>query len=422
MVAVSCKDISKSFALIDGGGVWRVALGAWRGLSSFEALKGVSFDVPKGQFVGILGRNGAGKSTLLRVIGGVYPADCGQVAVHGALSGLYELGLVGNAQLTGRQYADRLLTIHGFDRRQRGPMIAEIHDFSELGDRFEDPVQTYSAGMAARLFFSTATAGRYEVYLLDEILSVGDQHFQAKCWRRLRDRVLRGASGILVTHDWSAVVRMCETTHVLDRGRLIFSGPSERAARIYLYGENASPMYRRDLARLGPKPASPIVARQGEDLEIRVEVNVLVEGEARIALVIERMETGYGWETSLMSRHPVTVGSRPGRYQVGMVVPKLPIEPGSYQLSIQLMTPDAEARGQFILLDSYGWLNGNGVTLEVEGDLPEGLCLPTTWSLSQPSEPEGRRQSMHPERGFSDREVPAVTPVALSDGESATRQ
>jgi lipopolysaccharide transport system ATP-binding protein len=169
---------------------------------------------------------------------------------------------------------------------------------------------------------------------------------------------------------------------VLDRGRLIFSGPSERAARIYLYGEDASPVYRRDLAHLGPKPTSPMVARPGEDLKVCVDVNILAPVEARIALVIERMETGHGWETSLMSRRAVTVGSKPGRYRVDMVVPRLPIEPGSYQLSIQLMTPDPEAQGTVVPLDSYGWLSGNGVALEVEGSASAGLTLPSAWSIS----------------------------------------
>src|SRR3954469_935343 len=225
-IAITCRGVSKAFALVDGGNAWRLVFGSAKDVPIFQALRDISFDVPKGQFVGVLGRNGAGKSTLLRVIGGVYAADRGSVSVDGALSGLYELGLVGNPELTGRAYADRLLNVHGFSERDRAAMIADIHEFSELGDRFDDPVLTYSAGMTARLFFSTATAGHYEVYLLDEILSVGDQHFQAKCWRRLRDRVSRGASGVLVTHDWSAILKMCETAHILESGRITFSGPA----------------------------------------------------------------------------------------------------------------------------------------------------------------------------------------------------
>ena len=159
------------------------------------------------------------------------------------MSGLYELGLVGNPQLTGRQYADRLLNVHGFSARERAAMIAEIHEFSELEDRFDDPVQTYSAGMGARLYFSTATAGRYDVYLLDEILSVGDQHFQSKCWRRLRDRVSAGAAGMLVTHDWSAILRICETAHILDRGKVLYSGPGRKSGA-------AIPLWRRKRGRV----------------------------------------------------------------------------------------------------------------------------------------------------------------------------
>ena len=239
MVAVSCHGVTKRFALVGAGQVWQIALGSLGSVGSFEALHDVTIDVPQGQFVGVLGRNGAGKSTLLRVIGGVYPVDKGSIAINGALSGLYELGIVGNAQATGREYANRLLTIHGFSRRERADMILDIHDFSELGDRFEDPVQTYSAGMGARLYFSTATAGQYSVYLLDEILSVGDQHFQAKCWRRLKDRLSCGASGILVTHDWSSVLQLCQTAHVIDRGRIIFSGSPEAG------GQNLSLRQRR---------------------------------------------------------------------------------------------------------------------------------------------------------------------------------
>jgi lipopolysaccharide transport system ATP-binding protein len=353
-----------------------LAFGKLAGLAFFEALHDISFDVPKGQFVGILGRNGAGKSTLLRVIGGVYAADQGEVAVRGALSGLYELGLVGNAQLTGRAYAERLLTVHGFGARERKAMIADIHDFSELGDRFDDPVQTYSAGMSARLFFATATAGSYEVYLLDEILAVGDQHFQAKCWRRLRDRVSRGASGVLVTHDWSAIIKLCETAHVLDKGRVSFSGPAELAARRYLYGKTARPNYREGIAHFVSRPATPIVGTAAEDLHIKTAVEITRPFKVECVAVIERLQPGYGWEIALMSRTPATVGEKPGRYEVDVLFPRLPLDPGSYQINVELLTPHPEIRGGRIPLGGWSWLNGNGLALEVTGDPIQGLTLP----------------------------------------------
>jgi lipopolysaccharide transport system ATP-binding protein len=380
-IAITCQGVSKAFALVDGGNAWRLVFGVGKDVPIFQALHDVSFDVPKGQFVGVLGRNGAGKSTLLRVIGGVYPADKGTISINGALSGLYELGVVGNVQATGRQYADRLLTVHGFGRRERSDMIRDIHEFSELGDRFEDPVQTYSAGMAARLYFSTATAGQYSVYLLDEILSVGDQHFQAKCWRRLQERVTRGASGILVTHDWSAVLKLCQTAHVIDRGRIMFSGSPERAARIYLYGDDAVGQFRHDLAAFIKTPPTSITAHQGEDLALSAQIEIYRPCDVRLGFVIEYMQPGSGWETVLMTKASVPVGRTPGRHLVEARVPRLPVEAGTYQVSLQLGSPDPDISGQNILLDSVGWLSGNGITLEVLGDRHSQL-LETTWKVA----------------------------------------
>lgn len=383
-IAITCQGVSKRFALVDGGSAWRLAFGAGKNVPVYQALHDVSFEVPKGQFVGILGRNGAGKSTLLRVIGGVYASDTGRVAVNGAMSAIYELGLVGNPELTGRAYADRLLTVHGFSARERAEMILDIHEFSELGDRFEDPVLTYSAGMTARLFFSTATAGSYDVYLLDEILSVGDQHFQAKCWRRLRSRISQGASGVLVTHDWSAIVRMCETAYVLDRGKVTFGGPAERAARLYLYGEDARQTYTPDVARFASRPETPVILASGDDLSLSIMVEVLQPAAVACTCAIERLQPGFGWETALMTRKPISVGHTVGYHEIKLSVPALPLDPGSYQISLHLLAPAPDGSSRQTLLDGWTWLNGNGLSLEVTGDPRQGMSLPLTWSLTVP--------------------------------------
>ncbi len=380
-IAVTCQGVSKSFALADQNNAWRLLFGAASGLPVFDALTDVSFDVPKGQFVGILGRNGAGKSTLLRVIGGVHVCDQGQVAVNGAFSGLHELGFAGHSDLTGRQYAERLLMVNGFEKSEQAAMIADIHDFSELEDRFDDPVLTYSAGMSARLFFSTATAGHYDVYLLDEVLSVGDQHFRSKCWRRLRDRVSGGASGILVTHDWAAVVKLCETAHVLDKGRIIFTGPAEKAARHYLYGESAKENLHTGVARFVGMPQFPARPRPGEDFILTTEVEIETAAKVGAVMVIERLQPGFGWETALMSREMTTVGEEPGRYEVKITVPHLPLEPGSYQISLHLAIPDPEFPGRRVALDGFGWLSGTGLPIEVTGEPGQGLALASRWEV-----------------------------------------
>jgi lipopolysaccharide transport system ATP-binding protein len=380
-IAITCQGVSKAFALVDGGNAWRLAFGAAKDVPVFQALHDVSFDVPKGEFVGVLGRNGAGKSTLLRVVGGVYAADTGQVMVNGAMSAIYELGLVGNPELTGRAYADRLLTVHGFSKSQRAAMIADIHEFSELGDRFEDPVLTYSAGMTARLFFATATAGNYDVYLLDEILAVGDKHFQAKCWRRLRDRISQGASGVLVTHDWAAILRMCETAYVLEGGKVIFGGAAERATRLYLYGEDAREKFHEGVAHFANRPDTPISVLPGRNLAIQVTAIVETSAQVGCVFAIERLQAGFGWETALMSRGVTPVGSAIGQYKIEINVPDLPLDPGRYQISLHLVMPDPEVAGRRVPLDGWSWLNGNGLALEVTGDDTGGLTLPMRWKV-----------------------------------------
>lgn len=380
-VAVSCKGISKSFALLDGGRAWKILLGSHTNVPAFKALDNVSFEVPKGQFVGVLGRNGAGKSTLLRVTGGVYPPDTGKVVIDGALSSLYELGLVANPELTGRQYAERVLKVHAFSASERKAMLADIQEFSELGDRFEDPVLTYSAGMGARLYFSVATAGRYAVYLLDEVLSVGDMHFQSKCWRRLRDRVGAGASGVLVTHDWVSIVKLCETAYVLDHGKVIYSGPAEQAARFYLYGETARERFEEGIVRFARPPDYQKTIETGADFTLHAEAEILSPADVMLGVVFERLQPGFGWETAAMTRKLVPVGTEPGRYNFAVSLPRLPMEPGSYQISLQLAVADAEAPGRYVMADSFGWLSGTGLHLEVTGRPEQGLALPANWSV-----------------------------------------
>lgn len=378
-VAISCLGVTKRFPLSEGPNGWRLALARGSGLPTFTALEDVTFDVLQGKFVGVMGRNGAGKSTLLRILGGVYNPDQGRVELSGELSGLYELGLVGNPQLTGREYASRLLTIQNFPSGSIPSALADIQEFSELGDRFDDAVQGYSAGMKARLFFATATAGHYDVYLLDEILSVGDQHFQSKCWRRLRDRVSGGASGVLVTHDWASILRMCETAHILERGRVVYSGPAEHAVRRYLYGESSKETFHEGIARLTGDHRRPLMLTSGHELALEVEAEILVDATVGCVVAVERLQAGFGWETCLMSREISQVGTVAGRYSIEVRVPRCPLEPGNYQISVHLVMSAPDRQSARLVLDGWSWLNGNGIELTVVGEPSKGAALPMQW-------------------------------------------
>jgi lipopolysaccharide transport system ATP-binding protein len=214
------------------------------------------------------------------------------------------------------------------------------------------------------------------------VLSVGDQHFQSKCWRRLRDRVSGGASGVLVTHVWSAIVKLCETAHVLDRGKVVFSGPAERAARRYLYGETARSTFRNGIARFSGPPVYPRAIRTGADFKLEAEAEILTPAEVGAVVVVERLQPGYGWETGLMSRRLCAVGEKPGRYHVSVEIPALPLEPGSYQISLHLAMPNPKSTVTRIALDGFSWLDGNGLELIVEGPGGRGLSLPADWKVA----------------------------------------
>jgi lipopolysaccharide transport system ATP-binding protein len=200
---ILCEEVRVRFPLVSPAGRWRLLLGifanAWH-----EALSNVSVRVPHGKIVGVIGSNGAGKSTLLRTMAGVYPLSKGRVVRIGQVSALFELGGMGGLFITGKQYVLRWLRLNGVARLDCARLVEEIREFSELGARLDDRIYTYSAGMAARLYFSTVTSVGHDIYLIDEVLSVGDEHFQAKCWKRVRERLANGVSGVLVTHDWSA--------------------------------------------------------------------------------------------------------------------------------------------------------------------------------------------------------------------------
>ncbi len=180
-------------------------------------LKGLSMSFPKGKSVGILGRNGAGKSTLLRLIAGTDQPDSGQVIRHGRMS--WPIGFRGgfNGSLSGEENCRFVARVYGQDVDY---ITAFALDFSELGDYFTRPVRTYSSGMRARLAFGLSMAMEFEVYLVDEIIAVGDAPFRRKCRRAFQERRER-ASLIMVSHNIKTLVSNCDLCAVLSEGQLI---------------------------------------------------------------------------------------------------------------------------------------------------------------------------------------------------------
>ena len=187
-------------------------------------LRGVSFEVARGEGVAIVGANGAGKSTLLRLIAGTTQPSEGRVEVAGRVAAL-ELGLGFHPDFTGRQNAVAAGELLGLRAADVAALMPEIEAFAEIGSAIDDPVRTYSSGMQMRLAFAVATAVRPEILIVDEVLAVGDAYFQAKCIARIRRFREEGTTLLFVSHDPVAVRRLCDRALLLDRGLLIRQGP-----------------------------------------------------------------------------------------------------------------------------------------------------------------------------------------------------
>jgi ABC-type polysaccharide/polyol phosphate transport system ATPase subunit len=198
------------------------------------ALKDVSFQVPKGQVVGVIGENGSGKSTLLKLLSRILSPDAGTLQIAGRVSSLLELGAGFQPEYNGRENVFLYGALLGLGRREVAQRFDDIVAFSELGDFIEHPVKNYSSGMYTRLGFSVAVHLRPEILLVDEVLAVGDESFQKKCYEHLGKLRSEGCTILLVSHDLDAVGRFCERAIWLDHGRVGADGPTENTIAGYL--------------------------------------------------------------------------------------------------------------------------------------------------------------------------------------------
>lgn len=199
----------------------------------FWALRDVTFEVKKGDRVGVMGLNGAGKSTLLKVVSGVLKATEGSVKTYGRIAPLLELGAGFDKQYTGAENVYLYGAMLGFSKEFLQKKYKEIVEFSELGSFIDVPVKNYSSGMRARLGFSIATIVEPDILILDEVLSVGDAKFRKKCERRIQSMFDKGVTVIFVSHSIQQVLRMCNKGILLEQGRLIAQGDVEDVVSFY---------------------------------------------------------------------------------------------------------------------------------------------------------------------------------------------
>lgn len=207
----------------------------------FWALSDVSFQVPAGRMVGVIGSNGAGKSTLLNLVAGVGRATSGHIELTGRVGAILELGVGFHSELSGRENVFVSGVTSGLTRREVSERFDSIVAFSELEEFIGYPLRTYSSGMRLRLAFAVASHIEPEVLLIDEVLAVGDIGFQKKCLDRLSSFQDHGCTGLIVSHDPDLVERLCDDVIWLDHGRLKAYGPVDEIMARYIESTNTLP-------------------------------------------------------------------------------------------------------------------------------------------------------------------------------------
>jgi ABC-type polysaccharide/polyol phosphate transport system ATPase subunit len=221
---IVCENVWKTFRLHTHQKLLRQHLASWfggAGFTHFDALKGVSFEVAKGEGLAVIGSNGAGKSTLLSVVTGLAKPDKGKIGVNGRVAALLELGSGFHPDLTGSENVYLNAALLGFSERQTKDMFDDIVEFAGVRDFIDEPLRTYSSGMMMRLAFSVAVNVDPDVLIIDEVLAVGDQDFQAKSYERIRDFRRAGKTFLCVSHNPQVLRDLCDRAVWLDQGEML---------------------------------------------------------------------------------------------------------------------------------------------------------------------------------------------------------
>jgi teichoic acid transport system ATP-binding protein len=233
-IIIKFQNVTKSYKLFKNESEQFAALFYKKKLlRQHMAIQDVSFEIKKGEVVGIIGRNGAGKSTVLKIITGVTFPSSGTVDIHGRVGALLELTAGFSFEMTGRENIFLKGYILGYSKKQVHSIENEIIEFAELGEYIDQPVRTYSSGMRTRLGFAINVSTEPDILVIDEALSVGDSYFREKCNQKIKSMVENKVTVLYVSHTLSAIEELCERVLYLSEGRLVFDGDAGEAFKKY---------------------------------------------------------------------------------------------------------------------------------------------------------------------------------------------
>jgi ABC-type polysaccharide/polyol phosphate transport system ATPase subunit len=357
------------------------------------ALNDVSVDIAHGEAVGLIGRNGSGKTTLLRLIAGIIKPTAGRIRTEGRIGSLLELGAGFHFDFTGRENVFLNGAIQGLRRSDIKQRFDEIVAFAELEHAIDRPVRTYSSGMTMRLGFAIAAFLDADILLLDEVFAVGDESFQRKCFGRIFAFKEAGGTIVFVSHDASAVERLCERSVFLDAGHVAFDGPTREAVTRYrrVLADDANPAERgvglrewgsgeasiASAGLVGQEGADRLQFLSGEPFELRVSVTADGVPPPRLQLEL-RDDAG-----SLVAGHAVDLrsigwASGNGTRQARFRMDALPLADGRFHLRLGL----TDESGEHV----YHWLDDALAFVVYPGDDARGVVrFEGTWMLEEKS-------------------------------------
>lgn len=305
--ALEVTNVTKSFHLPteQSSGIKQAFINWTRGIKGYrqqEVLRGISFQVKKGEFFGIVGRNGSGKSTLLKIISQIYTPDTGRVKVYGKLVPFIELGVGFNPELTGRENVYLNGALLGFSHEEVDVMYDEIVEFAELRDFMDQKLKNYSSGMQVRLAFSIAIKAQGDILVLDEVLAVGDEAFQRKCNDFfLKVKKDKSKTIILVTHDMGSVKKYCDRAMFIKDGKIVIEGDKDDVANSYLeenlrterpVGESAQVGLSDVVAEFMVAPLSRQIVKSDEMFEFGITYDYRGKNDPYLAFSIHDTKRG----------------------------------------------------------------------------------------------------------------------------------
>ena len=299
-VAIRVKDLTKKYKLYQKRSERLAnAFGKEKNIKEFYALKGVSFEISKGECVGIIGHNGAGKSTLLKLLTGVAFPTSGEIEINGRLASMLELGSGFNPELTGMENIYFNGSLNGLTKEEIDGKLKDILEFADIGNFIEQPVKNYSSGMFARLAVAVAINVDPDILIVDEILSVGDVGFQVKCMEKFNEFKKKGKTILYVSHGLGTVKKFCDRAIWLQKGEVVDDGNSVIVVERY-YNLNFNPANIEQLKDHKSDIINSIVVKSNtknveylEKLDLEVEYDLISNDLKDPNIVLEFRKTDY---------------------------------------------------------------------------------------------------------------------------------